>query len=61
MITFSYTELHREDTEGHRVKKPDLCGPQCKLLNTFKVDQIHKTWIYICNGIKLQNNLQKYI
>ena len=27
-ITLSYTELHREDTEGHRVKKPDLCGSQ---------------------------------
>jgi len=25
-ITFSYTEFHKEDTEGHRVKKPDLCG-----------------------------------
>jgi hypothetical protein len=27
-ITFSYTEFHREDTEGHGVKKPDLCGSQ---------------------------------
>jgi len=28
LITFSYTEIHREDTEGHRVKKSDLCGSQ---------------------------------
>jgi len=27
-ITFGYTEFHREDTEGHRVKKSDLCVSQ---------------------------------
>jgi len=24
-ITFSYTEFHKEVTEGHRVKRPRLC------------------------------------